>query len=83
MKIRILKGTNTIGGAITEITSKKARIILDFGTDLDDIERLPVIEGLTHGKPSYNAVFIRTPDIKTITEELTRYFLKYLYISQI
>ena len=30
MKIRILKGTNTIGGAITEITSKQAKIILDF-----------------------------------------------------
>lgn len=58
MKIRILKGTNTIGGAITEITSKKAKIILDFGTDLDDIVRLPVIEGLTHGKPIYDGVFI-------------------------
>lgn len=45
MQIRILKGTTTIGGALTEIlTSKGTRILIDFGMDLDDILRLPEIE---------------------------------------
>ena len=45
-------------GAITEITSKQAKIIIDFGSDLDEVIRLPEIEGLTKGKPKYDAVFI-------------------------
>ena len=40
MKIRILKGTNQIGGVFTEITSEKAKIIIDFGEDLDGVKRL-------------------------------------------
>lgn len=45
MQIQILKGTTTIGGALTTITtSKGTKILCDFGLDLDDILRLPEIE---------------------------------------
>lgn len=58
MKVRILKGTNQIGGVFTEISSKEAKIIIDFGDDLDGVKRLENIEGLTTGKPVYDGVFI-------------------------
>ena len=58
MKIRILKGTNQIGGVFTEISSKETKIIIDFGDDLDGVKRLENIEGLTIGKPVYDGVFI-------------------------
>lgn len=59
MKVKILKGTNQIGGCITEITSEKGtKIIIDFGEDLKE-EKIPLeIEGLTKGKSIYQAVFI-------------------------
>lgn len=59
MKVKILKGTNQIGGCITEITSSKGtKIVIDFGTDLKE-EKNPVeIEGLTKGISTYQAVFI-------------------------
>lgn len=63
MKLRILKGTNQIGGCITEIVSDKGtKIIIDLGEDLPDdnatkIEN-PNIDGLTTGKKKYDAVFI-------------------------
>ena len=47
MQIQILKGTNSIGGAVTEIRTDKCSCIIDFGDDLDDIKRLPEIQGLT------------------------------------
>lgn len=53
MQIRILKGTTTIGGALTEIlTSKGTRILIDFGDDLDDPEpkRLTTIERTNYRK---------------------------------
>ena len=58
MRIRILKGTNQIGGVFTEISSKETKIIIDFGDDLDGVKRLENIEGLTIGKPVYDGVFI-------------------------
>ena len=64
MEIKVIKGTNQIGGAITSIKSKHAQIIIDFGMELPDEEiteekeELPEIEGLTFGKSSYDAVFI-------------------------
>lgn len=62
LKIKILKGTNQIGGCITEIKSDKARIIIDFGEDLENGEKEASknikIDGLTYGKPKYDAVFI-------------------------
>lgn len=63
MKVNIIKGTNQIGGCITEIISKEARIIIDFGEDLPteskkDTNENPMIDGLTTGKAKYDAVFI-------------------------
>lgn len=63
MEINIIKGTNQIGGCITEIISKNARIIIDFGEDLPNenkkkISENPMIEGLTIDKAKYDAVFI-------------------------
>ncbi len=60
MDVRILKGTNQIGGCITEITSNKGtKIIIDFGEDLDDDKKeIPSIYGLTKGSSKYKAVFI-------------------------
>lgn len=58
MQVKILKGTNQIGGVFTEISSKEAKIIIDFGDDLDGVKRLENIEGLTTGKPAYDGVFI-------------------------
>lgn len=63
MKLRILKGTNKIGGCITEIESKKGtKIIIDLGEDLPDDNapksENPNIDGLTIGEKMYDAVFI-------------------------
>ena len=64
MEVKILKGTNQIGGCITEITSNKGtKIIIDFGEDLPDDNvnshcENPNIDGLTIGKKKYDAVFI-------------------------
>ena len=58
MQVKILKGTNQIGGVFTEISSKETKIIIDFGDDLDGVKRLENIEGLTIGKPAYDGVFI-------------------------
>lgn len=64
MKVKILKGTNQIGGCITEITSDKGtKIIIDFGEDLpEDAGKTkitnPNIDGLTVGAKKYDAVFI-------------------------
>ena len=58
MQIRIIKGTNQIGGCITEITSEKAKILIDFGNDLEDISQPFEIDGLTYNESKYDAVFI-------------------------
>ena len=61
MKVSILKGTNQIGGCITEITSDKGtKIIVDYGDNLDD-EKQITIPGLTKKddlKASYDGVII-------------------------
>ena len=58
MEIRIIKGTNKIGGCITEIISKNTRILIDFGNDLEDTKESFELDGLTYNKSKYNAVFI-------------------------
>ena len=58
MKVRIIKGTNRIGGCITEITSKDTKILIDFGNDLEDTKESFELDGLTHGKSKYKALFI-------------------------
>ena len=67
MQVKILKGTNQIGGAYTEISTKTTKILIDFGLDLDDVVRLPNIDGLTCGEPQYDAVFISHRTSETIT----------------
>lgn len=63
MEVIIHKGTNQIGGCITEIRTNKTRIIIDFGEDLPSEEETNIkpliIKGLNDNKESlYNAVFI-------------------------
>ncbi len=61
MEVRIIKGTNQVGGCIAEITSSKGtKIIIDYGDNLDDEKQIR-IPGLTKEddlKPSYDAVII-------------------------
>lgn len=62
MVIKTIRSAEQIGGNIISISTDKAHIILDAGTELppingtasDDIS----VEGLTEGKPGYDAVFI-------------------------
>lgn len=63
MEVIIHKGTNQIGGCITEIKTDKTRIIIDFGEDLpnaeDTVKEPLIIKGLNDkGKSLYDAVFI-------------------------
>ena len=58
MQVKIIKGTNRIGGCITEITSEKAKILIDFGNDLEDTKESFELDGLTYNKSKYDAVFI-------------------------
>lgn len=63
MKITIHRGTNQIGGCITEVMSNKGtRIVIDIGENLpsEDGEKKPEIEpnGLTKGQAQYEAVLV-------------------------
>jgi ribonuclease J len=62
MKITIHRGTNQIGGCITEIESNGYKVFIDFGEQLPGVEndnnQLPEIDGLTCGDVSKNALFI-------------------------
>ena len=89
IQIRILKGTKQIGGCITEVQSKQAKILIDFGEDLDEEKKTaPQIEGLTCGEPTYDAVFIThshqdhiglidqiLPEIPVYVEEKSKKFM--------
>ena len=63
MRIIIHRGTNQIGGCLTEIKSNNGtRILIDIGANLPDKNGIkkPEIEldGLTKGEPSFDAVFV-------------------------
>ena len=60
MKITIHRGTNQIGGCVTEIESGGCKVFIDFGEQLPGMESkaLPIIEGLTCGDVSKSALFI-------------------------
>lgn len=58
MEVRIIKGTNQIGGCITEIKEGNTKIIIDFGEDLDTTKESIELDGLTKNKSTYDAVFI-------------------------
>ena len=63
IKVIIHRGTNQIGGCLTEIQSDNGtKILIDIGANLPDsngkIRPEIELEGLTIGKPSYDAIFI-------------------------
>ena len=62
MTIIIHRGTNQIGGCITEIGSNGYKVFIDFGEQLPGTENanqeLPPIEGLTCGDISKSALFV-------------------------
>lgn len=60
MKLTIHRGTNQIGGCITEIESDGYKIFIDFGDQLPGKENkeLTPIDGLTCGDVSKSALFI-------------------------
>lgn len=60
MKLTIHRGTNQIGGCVTEIESNGYRVFIDFGEQLPGMEKieLPPIDGLTFGDISKSALFI-------------------------
>jgi len=60
MKLTIHRGTNQIGGCITEIRSGDYKVFIDFGEQLPGMEskELLPIDGLTCGDVSKSALFI-------------------------
>ena len=60
MKLTIHRGTNQIGGCVTEIESGGYKIFIDFGEQLSGTEKkeLAPIDGLTCGDVSKSALFI-------------------------
>ena len=63
IKVIIHRGTNQIGGCLTEIQSDNGtKILIDIGANLPDsngkVRPEIELEGLTIGKPSYDAIFI-------------------------
>lgn len=60
MKLTIHRGTNQIGGCITEIESGGYKVFIDFGEQLpgSELKELQPIEGLTCGNVSKSALFI-------------------------
>ena len=71
-------GGDKIGGCVTEISSKTAKIIFDYGTNLDGTKQIE-IEGLTKGESKVNAVFIshyhldHIGEVSNILEEIPIY----------
>ncbi|GAB1431636.1 hypothetical protein MASR2M29_02610 [Spirochaetota bacterium] len=60
MRLTIHRGSNQIGGCITEIESNAYKIFIDFGEQLPgtEIKELNLIDGLTCGDVSKSALFI-------------------------
>lgn len=63
MYIKIHRGTAQIGGNIIEIGTAQTKLIFDAGTNLPPLDHRAyndniAIEGLTFGKPAFDAVFV-------------------------
>ena len=60
MKITIHRGTHQIGGVATEISTEKARILIDMGDELsldtDFVQTPLIIDGVTNNKGKINGV---------------------------
>lgn len=57
MKIRILRGTNQIGGSSVIVATENAKVVIDFGSELNDNPQKLEVGGLTSGKSDIDAVF--------------------------
>ena len=57
MKIRILRGTNQIGGSSVIIATENTKVVIDFGSELNDNPQKLEVDGLTSGKSDIDAVF--------------------------
>ncbi len=59
MKITIHRGTNQIGGCVTEIESNGYRVFIDYGEQLPGapVNELKPLEGLNYGDVSKSALF--------------------------
>ncbi|WP_304598084.1 MBL fold metallo-hydrolase [Adlercreutzia caecimuris] len=59
MKVKVIRGSNQIGGSIIEVASESTRVILDVGSELgENAPQTPAVEGLFNGTPSFDAVLI-------------------------
>jgi ribonuclease J len=59
--ITIHRGTHQIGGCVTEISTERARVFIDFGSDLPGVTALTEpspVDGLTFGDRSNSALFL-------------------------
>ena len=58
VRVNIIKGTNQIGGTITEVYTDNTRILIDYGLDLEE-DAIPLeVDGLTINDVKYDALFI-------------------------
>ena len=57
MIVKILRGTNQIGGSSVIIATKNAKIVIDFGSELNDNPKKLEVEGLTKDRSDVDAVF--------------------------
>lgn len=59
MRVRVIRGSNQIGGSVIEICSDKTRLILDVGSELGEWKPIvPDVPGLFFGAPHYDAVLV-------------------------
>lgn len=59
MEVRVIRGSNQIGGSIIEVASGMTKIALDVGSELGEAEPVaPSVDGLFEGEVSFDAVLI-------------------------
>ncbi len=59
MKVIIHRGTNQIGGCVTEIATQTARIFIDVGKPLTDESFTKLkVKGLNQGAPNCDGVLL-------------------------
>ena len=57
MNVKIIRGTNQIGGSAVEISTDKSRILIDFGAELCDEPSELYVEGVTSKPSKCDAIF--------------------------
>lgn len=60
MRVKVIRGSNQIGGSIIEIASKETTILLDAGCELEEPipPNIPKIDGLFQGEKKYDAILV-------------------------